>query len=196
MSIQERRERERAERHQLIIRTARELAEAEGWEAVTTRRLAERIEYSQPVLYSHFANKDAIVAAVALEGFSVLAAELRAVVRKADGPVEAFTAVADAYLAFGAASPALYDAMFTLATDLPFGLPDSPAPLKQAFAALAGPIAEVAGAEDPEPFAEMVWAALHGLVTLARSGRLRPDYAQQRLALLVERMLGDEARAY
>ncbi|AUY48691.1 TetR/AcrR family transcriptional regulator [Streptomyces sp. CB01881] len=193
MSIQERRERERADRHRLIIRTARELAEAEGWEAVTTRRLAERIEYSQPVLYSHFANKDAIVAAVAVEGFSELAADLRAVVRKADGPARAFAAVADAYLAFGAANPALYDAMFTLATDLPFGKPEAPAPLKEAFAALAGPIAEVSGAEDPGPFTEMVWAALHGLVTLARSGRLRPDFAEHRLALLVERMLGGEA---
>ncbi|WP_406195901.1 TetR/AcrR family transcriptional regulator [Kitasatospora sp. NBC_01560] len=195
MSIQERRERDRAERHQLIIRTARELAEAEGWEAVTTRRLAERIEYSQPVLYSHFANKDAIVAAVALEGCSVLAADLRAVARRADGPVEAFEAVAAAYLAFGAANPALYDAMFTLATELPFGRPDSPAPLKEAFAALAGPISEVAGPEEPEPFAEMVWAALHGLVTLDRSGRLRPDFAEYRLALLVERMLGPAAAA-
>ncbi|MFF1798987.1 TetR/AcrR family transcriptional regulator [Kitasatospora sp. NPDC058263] len=195
MSIQERRGRERAERHQLIIRTARELAESEGWEAVTTRRLAERIEYSQPVLYSHFAGKDAIVAAVALEGFAELAAELRAVTRGAAGPAGAFRAVAGRYLAFAAANPALYDAMFVLATDLPFGRPDSPAPLKEAFAALAGPVAEVAGAEDPEPFTEVVWAALHGLATLARSGRLRADHAEPRLALLVDRMLGDEAAA-
>ncbi|MEV0535452.1 TetR/AcrR family transcriptional regulator [Kitasatospora sp. NPDC050463] len=193
MAIQERRERERAERHQLIIRIARELAEAEGWEAVTTRRLAERIEYSQPVLYSHFAGKDAIVAAVALEGFAELAADLRAATREEAGPVEAFRAVAGRYLAFAAANPALYDAMFTLATDLPFGRPDSPAALKEGFAALAGPVAEVAGAEDPEPFTEVVWAALHGLATLGRSGRLRPDHAEYRLELLVERMLGKEA---
>lgn len=77
MPAQQRKERERARRHQLIITTARTLAETEGWEAVTTRRLADEIEYSQPVLYSHFAGKDAIVAAVALEGFADLAARLR-----------------------------------------------------------------------------------------------------------------------
>src|SRR5947199_6804381 len=77
MSVKERRDRERAERHRLIISTARELAEAEGWDAVTTRRLAERIEYSQPVLYSHFKGKDAIIEAVALEGFAELAEVLR-----------------------------------------------------------------------------------------------------------------------
>ena len=58
MTAAERRERQRAERHQLIITAARELAEAEGWEAVTTRKLADRVEYSQPVLYGHFANME------------------------------------------------------------------------------------------------------------------------------------------
>ncbi|MEU5032384.1 hypothetical protein [Streptomyces milbemycinicus] len=43
MSSTERRERERAQRHQLIITAARELAEAEGWDAVTTRRLADGV---------------------------------------------------------------------------------------------------------------------------------------------------------
>ncbi|HTR70778.1 MAG TPA: helix-turn-helix domain-containing protein, partial [Mycobacteriales bacterium] len=65
MTRQERKERERAQRRQVIVDAARELAEAEGWESVTTRRLADRIEYSQPVLYSHFEGKDAIVSAVA-----------------------------------------------------------------------------------------------------------------------------------
>ena len=78
MSTQARRQRERAERERLIVTAARELAEAEGWEAVTTRRLADRVEYSQPVLYSHFAGKDAIMAAVAVEGFAELAAQMRA----------------------------------------------------------------------------------------------------------------------
>jgi len=72
-----RRERELAERRQVIVTAARELAEAEGWESVTTRRLADRIEYSQPVLYSHFEGKDAIVTAVALEGYGELASLLQ-----------------------------------------------------------------------------------------------------------------------
>lgn len=76
MSVQERKARERASRHRSIIAAAREMAEAEGWDAVTTRRLAERIEYSQPVLYSHFRGKDEIIAAVALDGFSEMTLEL------------------------------------------------------------------------------------------------------------------------
>src|SRR5580658_10595529 len=76
MTVTERQQRDRARRRQAIITAARQLAEAEGWDAVTTRRLADRVEYSQPVLYSHFENKDAIVRAVAIEGFADLGAQL------------------------------------------------------------------------------------------------------------------------
>lgn len=77
MSVQERKQREWAERERLIVATARELAEQQGWDAVTTRRLAERIEYSQPVLYSHFRGKREIIGAVALQGATELAAAVR-----------------------------------------------------------------------------------------------------------------------
>src|ERR1700755_2951007 len=100
MSIQARRERERADRERLIVTAARELAETEGWEAVTTRRLAGRVEYSQPVLYSHFKGKDAIVAAVAVEGFADLAAEMRVARTSTRSPQRALAKVAAAYVAF------------------------------------------------------------------------------------------------
>ncbi|GAA0689867.1 TetR/AcrR family transcriptional regulator [Kitasatospora atroaurantiaca] len=189
MSIQQRRERERAHRHQLIVKVARELAESEGWDAVTTRRLAERIEYSQPVLYSHFAGKDAIVGAVALEGFEELAGALHRARSAAAGPAEALEAVAGAYADFAQANPALYDAMFTLASDLRFGGPDAPDALKAAFGELLGVFAPLADGRDAETLTEVGWSALHGLVTLTRGGRLREDHRDQRLALLVGQLL-------
>ena len=69
MAIEDRRARERAARRRLIVDTARRLAEAEGWDAVTTRRLSTEIEYSQPVLYKHFSGMDQVAAAVAIDGF-------------------------------------------------------------------------------------------------------------------------------
>ena len=77
MGIAERKLRERAEREHRIVAAARAIAEREGWDAVTIRRLAEEIEYSQPVLYSHFESRDAIVAAVAIEGFQEITATPR-----------------------------------------------------------------------------------------------------------------------
>ena len=64
MTTEDRRARERAARRQLIVDTARQVAEAEGWDAVTTRRLSTEIEYSQPVLYKHFSGMDEVAAAV------------------------------------------------------------------------------------------------------------------------------------
>lgn len=193
MSIQERRQREREERGRLIVRTARELAEAEGWDAVTVRRLAERIEYSQPVLYSHFAGREAIVTAVAVEGFAELADALRQARAGAgpagpDGPElrgRIWAAVARAYTEFADANPALYAAMFSLATDLPFARPEAPAPLKAAFGEIYDALTPLAGGRDPGTLAEVAWSALHGVVTLNQAGRLALGGQDDRLALLI-----------
>jgi AcrR family transcriptional regulator len=187
MSIQARRERERAEREQLIVTAARELAEAEGWDAVTTRRLATEIEYSQPVLYSHFKGKDAIMAAVAVEGFADLAADLRTARTSTTDPRQALADVGAAYAAFAAARPALYDAMFTLAVDLPFATPQAPAALHEAFDELREAMRPLAQDDDLETLTETFWSGLHGLVTLMRDGRLRRADHERRLALLLSR---------
>ena len=176
----QRRERELAQRRQLIIESARELAEAEGWSAVTTRRLADKIEYSQPVLYQHFAGMNAIIDAVAVEGF----AELTSVLRSA--AAGGMAAVARAYLDFAEHQPALYDAMFSLASDLPFGAPEAPTPLHAAFAELRTAFAGAADESDTEVLTEVAWSALHGLATLTRAGRLRTAFRDQRLAQLLE----------
>ncbi|WP_030392997.1 TetR/AcrR family transcriptional regulator [Kitasatospora purpeofusca] len=189
MSLQERKQRERADRARLIVATARELAEQQGWEAVTTRRLAERIEYSQPVLYSHFRGKREIIGAVALEGAAEMAAVLRAATAAADGPRARVVALARAYLDFAEHNPAVYDAMFQLDGGLAFAREDTPAPLKDAFAALLESLAEVAGeGVHPALFTETFWAALHGLATLTRAGRLPPEHTGPRVELLVDRL--------
>ena len=201
MTAIERRERDRKRRHELIVRTARDLAETEGWDAVTTRRLADRVEYSQPVLYSHFENKDAIVRAVAIEGFADLATQLRAARRAAPSPAAAIRAVAEAYLDFAAAHPALYEAMFSLPLDVRFASPEhTPQPLQDGFAqlvAVLAPSSERAGGTpdageggeygDAGVHAEVFWSALHGLATLTRGGRLPAGHQPTRLDLLLAR---------
>jgi AcrR family transcriptional regulator len=192
MPVHERKERERASRHRLIVSTARELAESDGWDAVTTRRLAERIEYSQPVLYSHFRGKNEIIGAVALEGFAELAAALRAAVPEGAAGREAVTALAHAYTDFAARNRAVYDAMFSLDNGLLFADEATPAPMREGFQALLDLLAEHAHPDEPGLFTETFWAALHGLVTLTRGGRLPADRAADRLTLLVGRFVPRE----
>ncbi|GAA1915824.1 TetR/AcrR family transcriptional regulator [Streptomyces durmitorensis] len=189
MSVKERKERERAARERLIVATARELAEQQGWDAVTTRKLAERIEYSQPVLYSHFRGKREIIGAVALEGAAELAVAVRAATGAAKGPRERVTALARAYLDFAAGNPAVYDAIFQLDGGLPYAQEDTPEPLKDAFAALLECLGEVAGdGVHPGLYTEVFWASLHGVATLTRSGRLPPEETGRRVELLVDRL--------
>jgi AcrR family transcriptional regulator len=188
MSVADRRQRERAERHDRIIAAARTLAEAEGWGAVTTRRLADSIEYSQPVLYSHFQNRDAIVAAVAVEGFAELAANLQDAASKATSAKGALDGVARAYIAFAFSKPALYDAMFMLAR-LPFGRPGRPAPMRDAFAALRQVVAPLAGDRDTDVLTQLTWSALHGLAALARAGRLSDGADDARLTMLTDLLM-------
>ncbi|KUI23935.1 TetR family transcriptional regulator [Mycobacterium sp. IS-1496] len=190
MAIDDRRERERFARRQLIITTARRLAEAEGWDAVTTRRLSTEIEYSQPVLYKHFAGMEQIADAIAVDGFGELAAATRAARLGAGTAGEALARVAEAYLGFARDNPAVYDAMFTRATSLRFAADDTPPQLSAAFAELHEAVAPVADDQDANTLTEVLWAALHGLATLGRAGRLRPGHDLERLHLLVDRFTG------
>ncbi len=189
MSVADRRRRERANRHDLIIAAARDLAEAEGWEAVTTRRLAQLVEYSQPVLYSHFDGKDAIVRAVAINGFADLAIRLRNVQSAVDEPGLALRAVCSAYLTFAAERPALYQAMFALPIDVKFASEDTPSPLKAAFGELVGAVKPFD--LHPDLRAEVTWAALHGLAFLRRGGRIPPECHEARIDLLVSQIVND-----
>ena len=171
----ERRARQIRERRERIVAAARTLAEEQGWEAVTTRRLADAIEYSQPVLYGHFPQGRAeIVTAVALVGFEELTAALSPA-SLGDGRTddERVRALVTAYLDFAARHPATYDAMFLLPLVVPFAEDDTPAVMKAGFAAIVDTLQrlELLPAA-PETAAEMLWGAMHGLASLHRAGRL------------------------
>jgi len=184
MSIAERRGRQRAERYELIVSAACELAEAEGWDAVTTRRLAALIDYSQPVLYSHFKGKTEIVGAVALRGFEELAERLKMAKARAAGEANILRHVCSAYLDFARSRPVIYEAMFVLPTGLKFASEETPAALRAAFAELVsalGPKREM-----PAIAAEVLWSALHGMAVLAQSERIPATGAESRLNVLVQ----------
>ena len=189
MAVEDRRARERSERRRLITSTARRLAEQEGWDAVTTRRLSTEIEYSQPVLYKHFSSMEGIAAAVAVQGFGELAEVLRAARDGATDGANAVARVAHAFIEFAHDNPALFDAMFIRATTLHFAADDTPAELHTAFGELRSAVDLVAGSRDADTLTEVLWAALHGLITLDRGGRLRPEHRAARIDLLVAQLV-------
>jgi AcrR family transcriptional regulator len=159
-------------RRDQVIRAARDLAEAGGWAAVTMRRLAAELGVTQPVLYSAFASRQALIDAVALNGFDDLAAALEA----ADAsPMDRMRA----YLDFAAAHPRLYEAMFLLPSGLAFAVDHTPEPLQRAFRGIRDALPDADGTR-----AEVAWSTWHGLATLQASGRLRASAVQARLDLV------------
>ena len=172
-----------AERRQQILDAARTMAEADGWTAVTSRRLADAIEYTQPVLYGHFpGGKTEIMRTVALAGFAELAAAMQTAIGGKSGP-QAVAAVADAYLDFAATHPSLYEAMFQLPIDARFAQDDAETELRSGFDALGAAL----GDGDDGTVTELLWSALHGMSLLERAGRMRPEHRPNRIAGLAAR---------
>jgi AcrR family transcriptional regulator len=179
--IAERKQRDKEARRAQIIAAARRIAEAEGWPSVTVRRLSDEISYSQPVLYSHFESREAILAAVAIEGFQEIGLALQQA-RQGTAQKDSVEAVAAEYLKFAASSPALYEAMFSLNLNVPFDDPATPAQLRFAFSQLMELFREQ---PEPEVRSELFWASLHGIAELTRTRRFPPIRQRDRLRVLV-----------
>jgi AcrR family transcriptional regulator len=172
-----------AGRRQQILDAARGIAEADGWTAVTSRRLADAIGYTQPVLYGHFpGGKTEIMRTVALAGFAELAAATQAAMGGKTGP-QAVAAVADAYLDFAATHPSLYEAMFQLPIDARFAQDDAETELRSGFSALGAAL----GNDGDGTATELLWSALHGMSLLERAGRMRQEHRPNRIAGLAAR---------
>jgi AcrR family transcriptional regulator len=157
MAIEDRRERERSARRRLIITTARKLAEADGWDAMTTRRLSSQIEYSQPVSYKHFTGMEQIADTIAIDGFGELADVIRDARLRAGTASDALARIAHVYLDFARDNPAVYHAMFTLATTLRFAAQDTPPQLTAAFAELRQAVGLVGDEQDADALTEWLW---------------------------------------
>ncbi|CAM3489735.1 TetR/AcrR family transcriptional regulator [Occultella aeris] len=180
-----------AEREARIVAAARALAEDQGWEAVTTRRLSDAIGYSQPVLYSHFPEgMSQIVTAVALDGMVELAAAMTSATEpgagRARAGAERVRALVTSYLDFAERYPATYEAMFRLPIGVPFASAQTPLPLREAFEAI---VTALRGLDRPpadlETAAEVLWGAVHGVATLQRAARFSPGNQGRRVDELV-----------
>ena len=181
--IAERKLRDKQARRAQIISAARRIAELEGWSNVTVRRLADEIAYSQPVLYAHFASREGILGAVAIEGFQEMGLALEKARKrvKCGNTVES---VAAAYLEFAASSPALYEVMFSLSLNVPFDDPTTPPELRFGFSQLLELFQ--GQSSKPEVITELFWASLHGIAELTRTKRFTRSRQKERVRALVE----------
>jgi AcrR family transcriptional regulator len=194
MGIKQRREREKQEVRQGILTAAREIALHEGWQAVTIRNIAERIEYSPSMIYEYVANKEAILLELHHEGFRLLAFSLKIAKSSSEDYEERVISMAEAYWEFAMRYPELYQVMHGLG-GVPLDCSGKPIVVHEAFDITVEALNEWSqsqgGTDFPEvkDAVEIFRAFLHGLVCLQLENRMHDD--DVRIRRLVRRGIHD-----
>jgi AcrR family transcriptional regulator len=198
LGIKERRQRQRQELRGSILAAAREIATNEGWGAVTIRRIAERIEYSPPVIYEYFDSKEDLLLELVRMGY---AEQLGAVVsarEASEDPEEALLGMARAWCRFAFDSPDLYQVMYGLG-----GVSFPVSELRNEGEKIAEPMGEAIGevlrknGKDAMGVRDKVvfgWGTLHGIVALAMAGRIAGG--REEAERLVDRAMRDYLAAW
>jgi AcrR family transcriptional regulator len=175
MGIQERRQREKDELRERILDAARELFVERGYEAVTMRGIAERIEYSPTAIYLYFEDKESLIRAICDADFGALAGHFQAMAGIED-PVERIRAIGRAYASFARNYPNHYRLMFM--TPLPGEPADRSSltrgnPEEDAYAFLRLAVSDALRQHrfrkqhtDPDLLAQVLWSGIHGVVSL------------------------------
>ena len=176
MGVQERRKRERSETRDKILDAARELFVTEGYDGVSMRRVAEKIEYSPTAIYVHFANKEELFLELCHSDYHRLAESFVKLAQIPD-PVEKLRQIGRAYIEFGLKNPNHYRMMFMTAHPHLPGMVEEEMgkgnPEEDAYEFLRMTVEEAmrAGAfrddlTDADMIAQTLWAASHGVVSL------------------------------
>ncbi len=176
MSITERRERQKQATKDGILSAARQIARAEGWGAVTVRRVAELVDYTPPIIYQYFAGKDALLEELQRQGFLLLADGMRQAVAETEDAHARLLRMGQAYWRFAREQPELYQIMDDI------GSVRVPLDATLAGATLVGDIVQNHLEEwalsrrvtlpDPAGAVETLWGLLHGLVSAQMLGRI------------------------
>jgi AcrR family transcriptional regulator len=187
MGIQERKERERSEMREIITRAALDVYLAEGFDALSIRKIAERIEYSPATIYLYFADKDAIFCALQELAFAEFYKTLSSI--DAADPLEALRAGCRRYVEFAIDNPLYYELMFI--KEAPMRAMENPDEWRNGFDSYEIPRnilracseAGLINVPDLEVATFSLWAHLHGMASLYIRNRLIviPEHFRQHM---------------
>ncbi|MCX2741718.1 TetR/AcrR family transcriptional regulator [Pontibacter anaerobius] len=194
MGIAERKKRHKEEVRASILEAAWQLVVQDGWQALSIRKIAEAIEYSVPVIYDHFANKEAILLELTKQGFRKLNEALIKAKQQAQSPEEQIEAMAYTYWRFAFENTAYYQVMYGL------GIPSCEtvnqiSELSTFSELILEPIKELIASgkhPDTDPFLKLhtFWSMLHGLISINMMG------AEQHKEELNQMVLKDFIRGF
>jgi AcrR family transcriptional regulator len=166
-----------------LVEAALGLVTREGVEALTLRGVARLAGVSPAAPYRHFADKRALLAAVAEEGFRLLATALRAAGEVGADALGRFRARGPAYVTFATSHPSHFRVMFGRELADRRGYPGLQNAAQAAFDALVEGMTDAQGAGvvgegDPRELGLTAWSAMHGLAALLLDGRLQAMYGR------------------
>lgn len=151
------------------LRAARELLEEDGSAALSLRAVARRAGVSPTAPYRHYADRDALISAVAAEGYGELAGHLAAA-HPAPATPDDLAAVAVAYVRFALRHPALFRVMFVEPCDPTSGERVDATAIISGY--VGGIVRRAFPGAEPEALSTAVWALVHGLAFLHLDGKL------------------------
>ena len=170
MGISERRLRQKTEVRSSILATAWQIVRDDGWQSLSIRKIADAIEYSVPVVYDHFACKEAILIEFAREGFRLLVKKMQGARIKHTDPAEQLKAMADAYWNFAFKNKEYYQVMFGLG--IPCSEEENCLPEKAGFRNLVTETIEaIAALHNRKEIntclkSHTFWSVMHGLISI------------------------------
>ena len=169
----QRRDQEKQDVRQAILDAAAELFREHGYERFSLRQVAEQIGYSPTTIYLYFADKDDLLFTVADVGFTRFGAQLVAAAASTTDPAGRLAALGRAYIDFGIQNPAYYQLMFMQRGDFLMAQRDGECkPRIDSFGVLQQAVRDAINAGalrtgDAAPYADALWALVHGTVAMA-----------------------------
>jgi AcrR family transcriptional regulator len=158
-----------------LLEAAVRTIQKHGFDALTLRAVGDELGVSRSALYRHFADKSALLTAVAAEGFRMLRLELLAAWSGGGKGVAGFEAMGEAYVQFAVNEPWHYRVMFGGGFDLEESSQELQEAGTGAFLALVDALVEqqtqgLIQQDDPQTMARFIWALVHGIAMLAIDG--------------------------
>lgn len=161
-----------------LVQAAVRTIQKHGVQALSLRAVGEELGVSRSALYRHFADKAALLTAVAREGFRMLRLELLSAWEGAGKGRAGFEAMGQAYVRFALQNPWHYRMMFGSGFDPNASDPDLAEEGTGAFQVLVDALLEqqrqgLVRGDDPQALAHFIWALVHGIAMLALDGPLQ-----------------------
>ena len=172
MGTKERRAREKEQLRRQIISAARELFVNEGYENVSMRKIADKIEYSPTVIYLYFKDKADLLDSACQETLLGLLDTVELLKRDKNNPVESLRKSGKAYVDFGLKYPQDYKLTFVIRPQFQKGLGLEEGSVgERVFSYLCAMVSECVRQKafrqvDVETTGQALWSAVHGVTLL------------------------------